>query len=369
MSKGVPSIPARAAERERWAGTIFTFLSTFLYSISHIAVRYLTEQDVDNDWILFYKETIGFSILLPWLLLRLGQGRFQYTSKRLILYVIIAAVICQLIGARLHVLGFAVVGLIITVPLVQSSMLLGVALIGHFVLGNSLSRRRKTAMAILIAAITVVSMGKWLTGAEQLPENSAVSAGYFLLVAAGTVIAGIAYAIYVMMLRHVIRQHWKDENSAWLSFRFRHWIGYDHIKQPGKRFYAPFPITLIMSLVLVVGMVIFGIFLYCKHGTAGFYSVPNLAAGISVPLAWCCILISGTCNAAGFFFQLQGLRMTSAVQASLIAVSQMLLLSLIGFLCFGEPVDRYGVMIIGLGLIVYGVFMSAKPETRSEPAA
>jgi len=52
--------------------------------------------------------------------------------------------------------------------------------------------------------------------------------------------------------------------------------------------------------------------------------------------------------------------MTSAVQAALISVSQMLLLSLIGYLFFHEAVNV--VVMIGLGLTAYGIIMSARPE-------
>jgi drug/metabolite transporter (DMT)-like permease len=308
---------------------------------------------------LFFKETIGVSILIPWLLFRLGQGRFRYTSKRLVLTIVVAAVFCQLIGARLHVLGFAVVGLIIAVPLVQSSTLLGVALIGRFFFGDALSRRRKFAIAILIVAITIISVGKALTSAEQRTGQSDVSTYYFLLVTVGTVIAGAAYAIYITMLRHAVRQYWKDDNSTKLSFKFRHWIGYDHVEQPKERFYSPFPVTFAMSIVFVVGMVVFGTCLCCKHGIAGFFSVPH-SAGIPALAVWHCILISGISNTIGFFFQIQGLRMTSAVQASLIAVTQMILLSLMGYLFFHEPTNA--IMVFGLGLTIYGVFMSASPE-------
>ena len=352
MSNGVSSVPEKTANKERWTGTIFAFLSTAFFAVSNVAMRYMTEHGVGNDWILFYKETIGFSLLMPWLLLRWGQGRFQHTSKRLLFHVTIAAAFCQLVGARLHVLGFAVIGLIIAVPLIQSTTLLGVALLGHFVLGDSLSRRRKTALAILLVAVTILSIGKELTVTEQFHEKNTVSAGLFLLVAGGTIIAGFSYAVHVTILRRVIRQHWQDENSTWLSFKFRHWIGHDHIRQPGQRFYSPFPVTLTMSVVFAVGMIIFGAFLYGKQGIDGFYNVPDAA--------WHGVFISGIANMLGFFFQIQGLRLTSAVQTSLIAVSQILLLSLIGYWYFDEAINI--VVLLGLGLTVYGVFMSARPE-------
>jgi len=362
MTDGLPSLPVKAAERERWTGTIFTFLSTFLYAVSNIVVRYLTEHDVDHSWILFYKEAIGLSILLPWLFLRWGQGRFRFTSRQLVCYVALAAILCQLIGAQLHVLGFAVIGLIITVPLVQSATLLGVAFLGHFMLGNSLSRGRKIAITILIVAMTILSIGKALAAEPQ--EGSNVSAGIFLLVAAGTIVAGLSYAVYITMLRQVLRRYWKDENSTWLSFKFHHWIGHDQVEKPGERLYSPFPVTLMMAIVLGVGIVIFGSFLGYKHGIPGFFSVPlttgNADAGWNSSIAWYCMLLSGVSNMAGFFFQIQGLRMTSAVQASLIAVSQMLLLSLVGYWFFAEAINA--VVMVGLGLAVYGVIMSAKPE-------
>ena len=350
------SVPSKKPAKERWVGTMFSFLATFLYGISNVVIRYLTECDVDTDWILFYKETIGLSLLTPWLLIRWYQGRFRYSSKRLVLYIIVAAIFCQLIGARLQVLGYAVIGLIIAVPLIQSSVLLGVAILGYHIFGDPLSRRRKTAIAILIAAVVILSIGKELTTSGQSHAKDTVSTGVFLLVAAGAIITGISYAVHIIILRYVIRQFWKDENSAWLSFQFYHWMGHDHAEKPGQRFYSPFPVTLMMSIVLGVGIVIFGTFLYCKHGIAGFSNVPH------VPwyLPWYCILISGVANMTGFFFQIQGLRMTSAVQASLIAISQMLILSLIGYLFFHEAVNM--LVMVGLGLTVYGVFMSAKPE-------
>ncbi|MDR0520701.1 MAG: DMT family transporter [Planctomycetaceae bacterium] len=345
-----PEFSERSFRRERWAGTILAFLSTFFYGISNVAIRSLTDGQIaaDADWILFWKEFIGLSLLIPWLIVRLLQGRFQYSSKRLALYIVIAAVFCQLIGAHLQVLGYAVIGLIISVPLIQSSTLLGVAVFGYIFLGDLLSRKRQAAIAVLITAVAILSIGKEMTAAK----TDTVNAGLFLLVAAGTVLAGISYAAYITILRYSIRQFWKDENSTWLSFQFRHWIGHDHTKTPGQRFYSPFPVTLMMSIVFAVGLVIFGTALYGKHGAAGFTDVPAAA--------WYVIPVSATANLIGFFFQIQGLRVTTAVQASLIAVSQILMLSLIGFLCFHETVNM--LVISGLVLTVYGVFMSAKPE-------
>ena len=343
-------ITSDSPSRERWAGTALIFLSTSFYSASNVALRMLTERGIDIDWFLCFKEVVGVTVLLPWVLFRLFQGRYRWVSKSLLFYIVIAAVFCQLIGARLHMLGFAVLGLVIAVPIVQSSMMLGSAYLGRYFLGDPLSRRRKIAMAILIAAVVLLSIGKELTAlASDKPETSV---GLFLQVAAGTVVAGIAYSIYVVMLRHAGRRFWQTDDSAWAAFSFSQWVGSDFPNNSPKRLYSPMPVTLMMLVVLCVGVVTFGSCLYLRKGLEGFTNVP--------PIAWQLIPITGLCNMIGFFFQLHGLRLTSAVQASLIAVSQILVLSLIGMIFFDEPTNT--LVWIGLTLTAYGVVLSAKPE-------
>ena len=332
--------------RECWTGTVLIFLSTFFYAVSSVVLRMLTDLKVDIDWFLYFKEATGALFLLPWIVFRLFQNRYRWVSKRLLFYIVIGSVFCQLIGARLHMWGLAVLGLVIAVPIVQSSTMLGTAYLGQYVLGDLLSRRRKIAMGVLIAAVILLSVGKEST------ENPQASTGIFLLVAMGTVIAGMAYSVYIIILRFSARQFWGTEDGVWASFRFSQWVGYDFPISSPKRLYSPMPVTLVMLVVLGVGIITFGSCLYVRTGLDGFTNVP--------PVAWLLVPITGLCNMVGFFFQIHGLRLTSAVQASLIAVSQILVLSLIGMLFFDEPTNL--LVWIGLTLTAYGVVLSAKPE-------
>ena len=344
--------PSDSPSRERWAGTVLILLSTSFYTASNFVLRLLTDLKVDIDWTLCVKETIGVACLLPWILFRLFQGRYHWVSKRLLLSIAVASVLCQLIGARLHVLGFAVLGLVITVPIVQSSTMLGTVYLGQYFLGDSLSQRRKIAMSILITAVILLSIGKALS--TKSLETSKTSIGLFLFVAAGAVVAGAAYSIYIIILRYAGRRYWGSEDSVWASFRFSQWVGYDFPAHSSQRFYSPVPVTLTMLIVLCVGIVTFGSCLYLKAGLGGFSHVP--------PLAWRLVPITGICNMIGFFFQVQGLRQTSAAQASLIAVSQILALALLGILFFNEVTNL--LVWIGLTLTASGVILSAKPEER-----
>jgi drug/metabolite transporter (DMT)-like permease len=382
--------------RESWSGTVFIFLSTFFYGVSNATIRLLTGYEVDFDWILFYKELLGFLILLPWVIFRLFQGRFSRISRRLIIYVVIAAVICEFIGAHLQVLGYAVIGLVITVPLIQSSTLIGVALLGRYFFGEDISVRRWYAIGVLIVSVFALSVGKELT-----VQGGAGRGGLlFIIFVLGAVVAGVAYSVYVVLLRYTVRKYWDDNGGVWQSFQFTKWAGFDLPQRESMLnnaslnngnldsanldsanldnadldnanldrsslggvsggvvcCYAPFPVTLMMLIILGVGVLIFGLCIFVKSGVVGFYDVPF---GV-----WYIIPVAGLSNVVGFFCQIQGLKMTSAVQASLIGVSQMILLSVVGFIYFRESVNF--VVVSGLILTAYGVIISAKPENTGK---
>ena len=357
------------------------FISTFCYGLSNSLIRFMTEYNADVDWILFYKELTGFVLILPWLLLRYFQGRYRLTSKLFIFYVVIAAILCEFVGARLHVFGFAVIGLVVAAPLIQSSTLLGTAVLSRCVFKDPISHRRLFAIALLLFAVTILSVGKELTNKTpqaapmtqvveqkqsempvQTKEQPKEQWGFFLLVCAAMGIAGASYAIYIVILRYVLLRFWNTSSSVWVSFQFTQWAGWDFPLLPkrglrSKEVYSPFPATLMMSIVLGTGVVVFGLCIWAKTGQTGFYEVPDRTL-------WLLVLMSGLANVIGFFFQVEGLRMTTAVQAQLIALSQMVILLLVGFFFFKEPVNA--VIITGLFLTICGVAISAKPESGAK---
>lgn len=360
------SSPSHTQTPESWSGTILICFSTTFYGISSVVQRLVSEMQIVGtqekmpiDWILFYKELVGASVLVPWLLFRLFQGRHRHVSKRLLFFLVIAAIICQLIGARLHLYGIATIGLVIAIPLVQSSTLIGTALLGQVFLGDALSKSRMVSIFILIASLCFLTFGKLM-----LPETSDNAVGtnlpykYVMLVALGAIVAGIAYSFYVIMIRWIGRQHYRSQDGIWASFQYSQWVGHDFPTSTAKsKRYAPLSTTLMMFIVLGTGAVIFGICLFL-NGRCRFDA---FYAGIPQS-AWNVIAISGLANVIGFFFQIQGLRMTTAIQASLIAVSQIVALSLIGIFFFGEQTNT--IVWVGLGLTAYGIVRSANPENK-----
>ncbi len=343
------------------------------YCTSNTILRELTVLRVDNDWSLFWKEFAGLCVLVPWLLLRCLQGRYRLLSKRLFLWLILGGTLCELVGARLQMYAYLTVGILISAPLIQAASMGGTAALGSLVLRDPLSIHKKIAMGVLVLATVLLLFGKELAAEHVVAETGATGTGTSssafpcLLAGLGSLAAGVSYSIHMVIVRFVGHVHWRDDlYTARQSMRFRHWIGHDlrgrDDTPDGSRFYSPFPVTLIMGTIFGVGVFWFGLCLYRKTGWDGFLHIATVDGQWldmeKTARSWWLVGISGFCNMVGFFFQVQGLRMTSAVQVSLVAVSQFLFLALFGMFFFGEPTNA--IIWTGVALAVCGVLLSAK---------
>lgn len=379
------TVSERKAANTHWMSLAVCVASAMFYCCSNTILRELTRLHADNDWTLFWKELTGLTILLPWLLYRLVQRRYRYISKRLILWLLVGATFCELVGSRLQMHAYMVVGILISAPIIQASTMSGAAFLGRVFLKDRLSFWKKVAMGVLLLAVFLLLLGKEMTGASSfrsMPGQTVVSATamrtaataeigmpdeqvegnhwlLFILAGIGAVFAGLSYSIHLVVIRYAGRRHWRDDlYGQWDGLRLRHWIGHDRMprakEHSGPRYYSPFPITLIMAIVLCVGVVSFAGCLYARRGWTGFIDQPILC--------WKLVAVSGCCNLAGFLLQVQGLRMTTASQVSLVAVSQFLFLALIGMCFFGEPTNA--IIWTGIFLTVFGVLLSVKDGPR-----
>jgi drug/metabolite transporter (DMT)-like permease len=260
----------------------------------------------------------------------------------------------------------------------------GNALLGRYWLGDRLSVWKKIAIAILLPAVVVILVGKELTVNDAQNATPTVDTNVssnvetnvtakftsettnrtnnlfsYLFAGIGAIVAGLAYAVHMVIVRYAGHKYWDDNRySAWQSMRFIHWIGHD---QPSRRlarqngdggFYAPFPVTLIMAIILLVGIFAFGGCLIEREGIAGLWDEPADC--------WHLVIATGLCNVIGFFFQVQGLRMTVAAQVSIVATGQFVFLALFGMFVFKEQSNA--VIWLGVVLVVIGVLISAKQE-------
>ena len=334
-----------------WTSTWVSLVSMLLYTVANASLRHLGDLQAPIDWCLAVKETIAVVLLAPWVLYRLVHRRYRFQSKQLFLILVVASLICQVIGAQNHLLAYALVGLVIAVPTLQAAQLIATALIGKYGLNDPISRSQWGAMALLFAAVLLLSLGKSTDSATTAAENS--STIRTLQGVGSAVLAALAYAFYANALRYLLRKHRTLTQNPWESINIRKWIGHDLAAQkPKERQYSPFPITLVMIVVTGVGMVYFGSVILATRGVSGFANVPKEC--------WFWIGLAGITNLTGFFFQVQALLLASATKMSLIAAFQIVIFAFLGILFFGEPMNI--LIAVGVVLAIVGVFFSSKSE-------
>ena len=349
-----------------------------LYTVANASLRHLGDLDAPIDWCIAVKEAIAVAILAPWVIFRLIRGRYRFQSKRLLLILVIASLICEVFGAQNQLVAYAFVGLVIASPILQSCQLIATALIGNHFLNDKISRSKWIAMSLLLGAVFLLSFGKTLSQPgqtethtqqknvaqiQQAPENQGFSLTALKGVGAA-LIAGLAYAVYANTIRYTLRKHRSHTLGAWDSIRIHDWIGHDfvthrqepspHSEDSGKivrvRPYSPFPVTLLMIIVTGVGTLYFGTSVVVTRGFAGFSDVS--------PDCWFWIILSGVTNTIGFFFQVQGLLLASAAKVSLISAFQIVIFAFLGMLFFGEMMNTC--IAIGIVLAIVGVLFSSQ---------
>lgn len=367
----------------RW-GLLLCVSSTTFYCIANIILRGLADAPVPHTWTLFYKELIAFVFLAPWLVCRFLQGRYDHQSKRLLAYIVIGGIACQLVGARLQLWAFGVIGIILAMPIIQAFNLVSTAVLGTYIAGDHLSSRKKWMIMLLVVALAILTWGKMRTTSETavsegvVPPTTVTAAieptpvvavavaivapkttqWLTLLGVAAAITTGLAYAFHMTCLRIACSRYWRADYRLRDNLRWNDWIGIRYQTQRAvheRPSGEPVSLILAMEIVLGIGVVGFGGCLYWEHGVSGFTEAS--------PMCWWLVGATGACNLIGFFFQVFALRLTSATQVMLISVLQIGILALTGYFLFAEPVNA--LIILGLVLTTVGVAASME-ETSSK---
>lgn len=303
-----------------WFGTIICIVSTILYSCSNIILRELTGMRLDPRWILCVKEIVCVSAVVPVIIVLNLLGKYRWPKWKWVICIIIGGTVCEVVGAQLQLWAYTVVGIIVTIPLIQSANLIVAVIVGAFFLREKIFFRGAVAVGILVVSMICLIFGPMPDQAQELPTPH--STIWLILGGVGACVAGIAYAIYVVLLRYT------SENRE-------------------------MPISLIMVIVTGIGVLVFGVQLLAERGFSGFYQ------GIP-PKAWFWVLLTGVANTIGFYFQVLGLRYTVIARAQLIAAAQIVLITIVGILYFGEIANT--LVWIGVSLTILGVLVITKPD-------
>ncbi|MCL2303962.1 MAG: DMT family transporter [Planctomycetaceae bacterium] len=336
-----------------WTSTWVALVSMLLYTVCNASLRHLGDLQAPIEWSITVKETVAVVFLAPWIFFRLLRRRYRFQSKRLFLLLLVGALICQVIGSQNQLFAYAVVGLIIATPTLQACQLTATALIGKYALKDSISRSQWGAMALLLIAVLLLSLGKSADLTTFVENGSTIRT---LQGIGASALAALAFATYFNIVRYLMRKHRNHSLGAWESIRIHDWVGHNLATHPSQeRRYSPFPITLLMITVTGVGVLYYApVVFLTRGGWEGFTNVPKEC------WFWACL--AGVTNLVGFFFQIQALLLASATKMSLIAAFQIVTFAVLGILFFGESMNM--LIAVGVAFAIVGVFFSSQ-EAKS----
>jgi drug/metabolite transporter (DMT)-like permease len=261
----------------------------------------------------------------PWLLTLAHKGERIIPPPRVFAALIFAGVLGQLGGNVAFQWSLGIVGLALEVPLTLGTMIVAGPLLGRIVLGEPISLRGAVSMAVLIAAVSVLSLGAPLNSAASSTAHQAVSAWLWTAGILAACLSGLAYAVLGVVIRY------------------------------GVTGQASLSTTLVT--VAVVGVVGLGSLSWARIG-------PGQMLGTS----WqdlAIMLLAGVCNAAAFLTLTKALQLAPIVYVNALNATQAAMAFLAGALLFQEAIT--GPMIVGLLLTMLGLVLMRGGKRTIEP--
>lgn len=278
--------------------------------------------EVDNAWVIWLQETTAVMLLGPWFAWRISRGNGLTCGRRSLFILILAALAVQLLGNLGIQWSFGIVGLVVSLPMVFSAMLVGGTVIGMGVFGESLQPRSVAAVALVIISIGLLS---WSSAKESQPLTVATGLWLSLLAVGAAGVGGITFATLGAALRHAAHAR------------------------------VPVPVTVIV--VTGTGTISLGLVCLIRMGPA---EMASTEASV-----WSWGIAAGLCNVAAFAFITKGMKLTTLVHANMLNASQVAMGALAGILLFRESWNPS--LMAGIVLTITGIMLFGQPRKVAVP--
>ncbi len=375
-------------------GFLLCVIAETFYFFANFLIRCMTDyQEISPDWTLMVKELVTVSFILPIILWYVIRKKYYFPGWKIIGCILIAAFICEFVSSRAFFRSYAILGVVLAMPLYVTFQILGSNFFATTLIGEKITKLKIATTLILIAAVMFLAWSKWnpnmLTETNQPTETKTDANNPIEL----NIKAEKSNPVELNNLNMPKGQVRIDEPAEFdtqtnlkqteLSKRSamnnrgeaEEQIGGEVtpgrlawgllitlIAGGGSALYMcimrgvmrtggekQVPLTLSMFMITGSGMVIGAICLYFQRGFSSFYQVP--------PQCWYLTLGAGAANLIGFYFRNLGFRYVSASKIVFVSVLQVLLLTLVGISYFGEQSNSliwYGLLLTILGIVMAG---------------
>ncbi len=314
-----PQVSRPAGMEPAIVGGILCAISALAYTGANMCLRALVASN--PVWAIWVKETVAVVAVVPLLAWYAWRGIPFLPSRRALGALVLVGLATQLGGNVMVLWALGVIGMAVSIPLVVGVTLVGSAILGLLVLGERVPRRGVVAIGMLIAAVSVLSVG-----ANQ--ANQAVAAQTTAEVGPMWVVAAVAAICMAGLI------------FAALNLTIR------------KSMTSSIPPAVIVLMIPGMGTLTLGPISLAYLGLEGLLATPASQFGL--------MLLAGILNLVAFGSYTKGLQLTTIVHANAINASQTALAAVAGLLFFAEPASPW--LVLGVILTIVGLILNDRPR-------
>lgn len=335
----VPPSPPEPATNDQHAhgnllwGTVLGVISSLAYTGANVFLRQLAVTS-DPAWTSCIKAiptAVAAWGMIAW---RAKRGKPALPPARLVPMLVLTGVFMQVGGNVSFQFALSVLGLAVTIPILFGMLIVGGALCGRILLGEGISSKALVSMGLLLAAVTILSLGagrdppqkisarpKVTTMAEALAESSTELDARQLATGIGAaILCGFAYALCNVMIRRT-----------------------SQISTSGQQV----PLSATLMILSCCGVVSLGLISFFRIGTDGMFATTSGE--------FTSMLAAGVLNAVAFFALGRALEMIPIVEVNALNASQVAMAALVGVLFFSEPPTF--TLVLGVTLTIVGLLI------------
>lgn len=306
-------------------GFLYSAMGDLAYSFSYLFIRFLTGiHELNTDWTLFIRESVTVACVLPMILIPLCHGRYRFPPVKQATYIIIGGFFGQFLGSRSFLWAYAALGIVLAMPLLQSSVIFSTHLIGMAVLKEKITRFKIMIMTLLVFSFF------WLSFSQHPAELESTRTVWFSTL--------FLWGLFAVLLNGI--------GNAVCSVFIRSGVKDDAHRAPKDRHV---PVSFVLLVICFWGVLVGGGFLWANRGPEGFIDVPSQC--------WIPAIVAGFFNFVGFSLKIVAFRYVTASKIALLAVLQIVFLTIIGSVIFKEEANLYvwiGVLLTCLCVLAAG---------------
>lgn len=297
-------------------GTACGVISAASYTGVSFCLRYIA-LECDPLWVSCVRAMPAALVSLLLVGWAASRGSSGLPPRRLIGPLILTAICVQFGGNVAYQFALGGIGVAMTAPLTYGALIIGGALLGLIILGETITRGSLIGMLLMLTAIGLLSLGAD-EAASSLGHQAAVEASSWAiqgLAMGAAALAGLSYAVCNVVIRRMVTRH----------------------------------ATLAGTLLIfcMTGVVALGL------GSVWRLGLPALADTSATNLSY--MLLAGLFNAVAFYSVGKGLQILTVARVNALNATSIAMMAMVGTVFFNEAASPG--LLSGVALMVAGIFL------------